>query len=224
MIIVFSGVDCAGKSTQINLLKKQISKQGVTVKSIWSRGGYTPGFELLKKLMRIVLGKKSIPSGNDERRDKVMSSSLISYLWLMIAMLDLLILYVITIRIESLLGRVVICDRYLGDTFIDFSLNFSKHNFEKMWLWKLLLATSPKPNIGFLFILPVEESMYRSKLKYEPFPDSKEVLEQRLKIYGASRFFNDKNWVKIDGLNSIESSASFIKDKVFHALSCVNAS
>ena len=224
MIIVFSGVDCAGKSTQINLLKKQISKQGVTVKSMWSRGGYTPGFQLLKKLMRIVLGKKLIPSGKGERRDKAMSSSLISYLWLMIAMLDLLILYVITIRIESLLGKVVICDRYLGDTFIDFSLNFSKHNFEKMWLWKLLLAVSPKPNIGFLFILPAEESMYRSKLKYEPFPDSKEGLEQRLKIYGTSRFFKDKHWVKIDGLNSIESSASFIKDKVFHALNCVNAS
>ena len=174
--------------------------------------------------MRIVLGKKLIPSGKGERRDKAMSSSLISYLWLMIAMLDLLILYVITIRIESLLGKVVICDRYLGDTFIDFSLNFSKHNFEKMWLWKLLLAVSPKPNIGFLFILPAEESMYRSKLKYEPFPDSKEVLEQRLKIYGTSRFFKDKHWVKIDGLNSIESSASFIKDKVFHALNCVNAS
>ena len=129
-----------------------------------------------------------------------------------------------TIRIESLLGKVVICDRYLGDTFIDFSLNFSNHNFEKMWLWKLIVATSPKPNIGFLFILPVEESIYRSKLKNEPFPDSKEVLEQRLKIYGATRFFNDKNWVKIDGLYSIESSASFIKDKVFHALNCVNAS
>ena len=50
MIIVFSGVDCAGKSTQIELLKKEFLGQGIESQSLWSRGGYTPGFELLKKL------------------------------------------------------------------------------------------------------------------------------------------------------------------------------
>jgi dTMP kinase len=224
VIIVFSGVDGAGKSTQIDLLKKQIAEQGFSVSSMWSRGGYTPGFELLKKSLRIVLGKKSIPSGRDEKRDKAMSNSLISHLWLMIAMLDLLVLYAITIRIKSLLGKVVICDRYLGDTFIDFSLNFPKNNFEKMWLWKLLVVISPKPDVGFVFTLPVEESIHRSKLKNEPFPDSKEVLEQRLEIYASSELFNGKNWVKIDGLDSINSSASFIKDKVPSVLNQTNAS
>ena len=58
MIIVFSGVDCAGKSTQIELLKKEFLGQGIESQSLWSRGGYTPGFELLKKLLRIVIGKK----------------------------------------------------------------------------------------------------------------------------------------------------------------------
>jgi len=223
VIIVFSGVDGAGKSTQINLLKKQILERGFAVESIWSRGGYTPGFELLKKALRIGLGKKSIPPGGNERRDKAMSNSFISYLWLIVAMLDLLFLYAITIRIKSLLGRVIICDRYLGDTFIDFSLNFPKHNFEEMWLWKLLVNISPKPNIGFLFILPVNESMSRSKLKNEPFPDSKEVLEQRLEIYELSKLFDDKNWVKIEGLDSIGSSENIIKDKVLSMLIRTNA-
>jgi len=58
MIIVFSGVDCAGKSTQIELLKKEFLSQGVTAQSLWSRGGYTPGFELFKKFLRIIFGKK----------------------------------------------------------------------------------------------------------------------------------------------------------------------
>ena len=224
MIIVFSGIDGSGKSTQIDLLTSFIKQSGFTVYSVWSRGGYTPGFEFFKKVLRATMGKKAIPSGKGSGREKAMSNSIVSRLWLMIAMLDLLILYAVIIRAKSFLGNVVICDRYLGDTFIDFSLNFPSSNFEKMWLWKLLVVISPKPDASFLFILPVEESMHRSKLKNEPFPDSKEVLEQRLEIYVASKLFNGQNWSKIDGLDSIDSSANRIKDKVLSVLNHINAS
>ena len=224
MIIVFSGVDGAGKSTQIDLLTSFIKKSDLTVYSIWSRGGYTPGFEFFKKVLRATMGKKAIPSGKGSGREKAMSNSIVSRLWLMIAMLDLLILYAVIIRAKSFLGNVVICDRYLGDTFIDFSLNFPSSNFEKMWLWKLLVTISPKPDIGFLFTLPVEESIYRSKLKNEPFPDSKEVLVRRLEIYTASKLFNDSNWVKIDGFNTISATAGIIKDKALPILRRTNAS
>ena len=215
MIVVFSGVDGAGKSTQIDILKEQIEGQGLSVISVWSRGGYTPGFELLKKFLRIALGKKVISSGKSARRDKIMSKSFVNYLWLIMAMLDLLILYAIIFRVKSLLGKVVICDRYLGDTFIDFSLNFPNSDFEKMWLWKLLVAISPKPDVSFLFILPVEESMRRSKLKKEPFPDSRDTLKNRIDIYQMHGLFQGKNWTMIDGLHSIDFSANIIKKHYF---------
>jgi len=224
MIIVFSGVDCAGKSTQIELLKKELLAQGVAAQSLWSRGGYTPGFELLKKLLRIIIGKKVVPFGRSKEKHKTMSNSIIRYLWLVIAMLDLLFLYAIIIRIKSFLGKVVICDRYLGDTYIDFSLNFPKSNFNKMWLWKMLIKTLPKPDICFLFTLSVENSIYRSNLKNEPFPDSKEVLQQRLEMYKLSTLFNEENCIKINGIDSIIHSAHIIKKNIFSILKTTNAS
>ena len=220
MIIVFSGVDGAGKSTQIDLLTKQLSDQGFTAESIWSRGGYTPGFELIKRILRIILGKKSTPFLRDKKRDKAMSNPLVVRLWLFVAMLDLLVLYAIVIRFKSLLGRVVICDRYLGDTFIDFSLNFPEYDFEKMWLWKFLVIFSPNPDASFLFTLSVEDSMQRSKLKNEPFPDSKDTLKNRIAIYESSILFNGKNWRRINGLDSIEFSGNVIKN--FFQLKCLD--
>ena len=49
MIVAISGLDGAGKSTQIDLLSKSLSAKGVRVRFLWARGGYTPGFEFIKK-------------------------------------------------------------------------------------------------------------------------------------------------------------------------------
>ena len=43
MLIVLSGTDCAGKSTQIDLLKQFFSMKGHSVKILWARG-VTPQF------------------------------------------------------------------------------------------------------------------------------------------------------------------------------------
>ena len=224
MIIVFSGVDGSGKTTQIELLKKKLSKEGFHFYYLWSRGGYTKGFELIKRTFRFIFGRKSFPIGNSLKRDKVMSNTLVARLWLMIAMIDLLYLYVLKIRFKSLMGNVVLCDRYIGDTFIDFSINFPRINFEKMWLWRLLLLAHPKPDLGFIFVLPVEKSMIRSKLKNEPFPDSQETLEKRLNAYTESEFFNDDICIKINGSESIDITYRKIKNKTFSFLSMTNAS
>jgi hypothetical protein len=75
-----------------------------------------------------------------------------------------------------------------------------------------------------LFLLPVDESIRRSKLKNEPFPDSKEVLESRLSVYKTSDLFKGKNWIIINGVDSIEHSAGVIGKCVFNQLKVKDAS
>ena len=63
-----------------------------------------------------------------------------------------------------------------------------------------------------------------SQTKNEPFPDSKEVLQQRLEMYKLPKLFNEENCIKINGDDAIVFNAAIIKKKIFPILKANNAS
>ena len=210
MILSFSGMDGAGKSTQIEILKDRFESSGKKVHTVWARGGYTPGFEFLKKVVRKALGKKVAPPGRNKARTKTMSNPVISRVWLMLAMLDLAFLYGLKLRLLSLRGRVIICDRYLDDTRLDFQLNFPGIDFERTFEWRFLKCVTPTPQLSFLLLLSVDQSMERSKLKFEPFPDDRATLERRLSAYQDQDFFPAERYHKLDGSEALETLTDII--------------
>lgn len=205
-MIAFSGIDGAGKSTQIGLLKVHLVDNGFNVLVFWSRGGYSPGMMFLKKLMGLskkISGNQESERKQNTKREKSFSNAKIRKLWLILSILDLIYYYGVYIRIKEIFGTIVICDRHIKDTEVDFRLNFPREKFYSWWLWKFLKFCLKKPKKYFIATIPVEESMRRSKLKNEPFPDSKEVLEKRLAIY--DEFVQVTSYaVHINGMNSIE--------------------
>jgi dTMP kinase len=213
MIIAFSGTDGAGKSTQIEMLMSEFRRQGFRAKYIWARGGYTPLFSALKKILRILTAKKLPSEGNNPSRDGLLKNKIVSGVWLTIAIIDLSIFYGIYVRIMSWFGTIVICDRYIEDTLIDFKRNFPDAFDEHAILWKLLALFSPKPNQSFLLFVPVDVSLVRSKMKGEPFPDTPETLSFRLKTYLDESIFPSDKYHKIDCQKSIESIRVEIREK-----------
>ncbi len=216
-LIVFSGLDGAGKSTQIEILVDYLCSKGRLPKFIWTRGGYTSLFNGLKNLLRKLMGGRVPPPGRNEKRERVIRSKRVQKFWLIIALLDLLRVYAFQIRFWLWFGKIVICDRYLIDTLIDFKINFTNQNVERWSLYKLLLWTSPRPDISFLMLIPVEEAIKRSGQKDEPFPDSPEILAKRLGMY--KELLGDKNWIVLDGLKSKEELTFEIKQIVDNLLS-----
>ena len=212
-MIVFSGLDGAGKSTQIELLKDYFEGQGGKVKYFWSRGGYTPVIQAFKDLMRKSSSKKMPSQGPSKEREQSFSNPLVRKVWLSLAILDLIFFYGIYVRFKSLSGFKVICDRYIFDTSIDFRLNFPQENVDKWLLWKLMVLIAMRPKKHFVLTIPVEESLRRSKLKEEPFPDSEETLKTRLNDYLI--FVNQSSYViHINGAKKINDIHNFILEQV----------
>ena len=203
-MIVFSGLDGAGKSTQINLLTNLYNKLGTKNIVFWSRGGYTPGMVFIKNLF---MNKNNYFDKNDDLkksiRKKQFSKPIVRKAWLVLSILDLIFYYCFYIRIKEFFNVKVICDRYIFDTLVDFRLNFPQENVEIWWLWKILIFFAVKPEKHFVLTVSVKESLQRSKLKKEPFPDSKKTLENRLNNYLI--FVSDnKKIVHIEGDNDIK--------------------
>lgn len=208
-MISLSGIDCAGKSTQIEKLKEALRANGRKCEVVWSRGGYTPGIESIKKIIRHgktytneELTAHSIVVNQDPKKKKIL---------LFASLVDLFLYYSIVLRIKGI-GKTLICDRYIWDTYIDFKMKYPEYPFDKGFWWNITLKTMVKPKPSFVLFIPAEESMRRSTLKYEPFPEPIETREKRIQMYIDELKNNRWDYV-IDATRSIEDVFLDIAEK-----------
>jgi thymidylate kinase len=183
MMISFSGIDSSGKSTYIEYLVKNLKENNVKHKVIWSRGGYTSWFELFKKLVRSLSMKKLPQSGHSEKRTEMFQKGKVRSVWINFAILDLIRLYTIEFRLLKFLGYTIICDRYIWDTLVDFSLQFPDVKLEKNILWRILIKTYKRPDVDFFLYVTPEVSLERSIQKNEAFSESLEQRKVRIEKY-----------------------------------------
>ena len=203
MFIAFSGIDSSGKSTQISKVVNYYLKKKFKVNVVWSRGGYTPIFNVLKNILRKPGRNVIPPPGESKQRDKSFDKKWVRFLWLNIALLDMVFFYCFYFRLLKMLGYIIIADRYLWDTYIDFKLKFENDNFDRLFLWKILLILSPAPDYSIILTIPSEESLRRSNLKHEPFSENLFQRKERLVHYKILIETGKWDYV-IDGLKPID--------------------
>ena len=134
--------------------------------------------------------------------------------WLIIAIFDLVLVWGVYARFLSLLGIVVICDRYVNDTLLDFRRNFPKSDIENTVYWYFLKSIVPKPDSAFLLWIPVDVSIKRSRTKKEPFPDTLETLIWRLESYLDKTIFPESEYKLLDGRLALMD----ISDEIYHCI------
>lgn len=200
-MISFSGIDCGGKSTQIDKVYSDFVNRNKKVKIVHSRVGYTPALEWFKTLIRKDKGMSDEQKA--EYREGIQSNSKKRKLLLWLSLFDLAFYYGVYFRFVELFGTTILADRYFWDSYIDLCMKYSNVDYEKWIVFKLCKAIYKKPTYSIIYVIPAEVSMYRSTLKDEPWPEPVEVREKRIEMY--MKEIANKRWnYVIDATKSID--------------------
>lgn len=209
MVIAFSGLDGSGKSSTIRCLIAENKAKGIRSCVVWSRVGYTPGFQLLKDLLRKCFGRLIPEPGHSERRNATLRIGAVRAAWLVIACFDFAVFHIVYVRFLKLKNHIVYLDRTIEDSFIDLSLFAGQSGVEnqafRVW-FNVVNALSPV-QAKFLFEISVELSDIRCAEKYDPFPDDRQTKLIRSTLYKRAQFENRYDLI----LNSENDFGSNIK-------------
>ncbi|MBE6532852.1 MAG: hypothetical protein E7676_05025 [Ruminococcaceae bacterium] len=215
-MISFSGIDCGGKSTQIEKIAEYMRNElgyGKRVKIIHSRGGYTPMLEFMKSIIR--RDKNSSREEQDRYREEIHSSKRKRKLLLWLSIFDLALYYGIYFRLLELFGKKILADRYFWDSYIDFLMKYPEFDFERWLVFRFAKGIYKKPRHSVIYVIDAELSMYRSTLKDEPWPEPVEVRRERINIYLSQ--IEKGRWMHvIDARDDIESVFQKTKEIIFN--------
>ncbi len=210
MVVAMSGVDGAGKSLQVSLLRDGLTADGIAHRVVWHRPGYSRWLDGLRSLFRQVRPSALPPPGPSVRRDMAFEREWVRRAWAGMALVDCAVQYGLLVRALSITRRhsVIVCDRYLHDGLIDLELRFADLGIARWWFTRAVKRIARGPDVAFLLLVPSEEQERRLVAKREPFPDSAAVRSRRIAAYAALASSDEVRC--LDGARSPEAIAADI--------------
>ena len=148
VVVSFSGIDGAGKSTQIDLLHNSLLQSGLTVSRLafWDNVVFLPQFRagVSHKVLRGEVGIGA-PGKPVRRKDKNARKWYLTLARSPFYLLDALNLRQVVAKARRSKVDVVIFDRYIYDQLANVSGNLAGRLYAR-----LLLALAPRPDIAYL--------------------------------------------------------------------------
>ncbi len=203
MVVSFSGIDGAGKTTQINNLVVYCNANKIKCLKKWSKARGTPGVEFIKSLVR--RDKKMNQTEKLKHREEVFQTGWKRKVLLIASLIDLCFYWGIYFRWLRRKYDVLILDRYVWDTYVEVTTEFGKTSLQHSLLWKIVTKVSLKPNCSLLLVIPPEESLRRDLLKGEITTDELDFKKEKVDLY--MKLVEEKCWdTIIDATNSVEDT------------------
>lgn len=213
-LIAISGVDCSGKTTQLERLAERLRREGYPTRVFWYRPGYSKNLDALRSLIRSIRRDALPPPGPSARRDAAFRDPRIKAAWIAVAVADTLVELSLRLRYALTRGEVLLCDRYLFDGLLDLQLRFPHALPKRVEL--ILKFLCPRPDLHLLLSLPWEDVEVRRNHKNEPFPDPDKIRSRRYDAYRA--LATSPGTVVVDATGTVESVHDVIWNRVQHIL------
>ena len=148
-LVSFSGIDGAGKSTQIEMLRERLTQAGfrVSLLAFWDDVATLTGVREFSG-HTLFKGEKGVgsPSKPVNRRDKNVRSWYMTLVRFALYFLDAVSLCVVVAKQRRAGADVIIFDRYLHDELANLNL---KRGIGRIYA-RLLLAMTPQPDVAYL--------------------------------------------------------------------------
>lgn len=183
MLIAVSGIDGAGKSTQLALLRAELARRGRRPEIVWHRPGYSARLDRARALVRRLYPAALPAADRSGARAAAFARPGVSQGWLLAAWADTLLEYGALVRLRLARGRDVLCDRYLVDARLDLELRFPDQAAAIGALAASLERLCPRPDLHLLLSIPGPERRRRERAKREPYPDPPAIREARHRAY-----------------------------------------
>lgn len=197
-IITFSGLDGCGKSEQCRLLSDKLTKVGIKHVVLYSRIGRNRSLFLSRHILLAVM---NVVAAEKESQWKKIKQDLITKLYTRIAIVDTIFHYALLYRVRSIGCDLVLCDRYIWDSYIDMKVLNRDYNIKELPLWKLLEFVAPKASISILLQIPAIQANDREQQRANDYIEPLDRSVQREKLY--TELIADNAWsIVVDGTNS----------------------
>lgn len=214
-LICFTGIDGSGKTTLAKTLVEAMTKRGIKVKYVYGR------YDDIMVKPFITVGRALFLKGKDASVDyadysrakrKAYQNRLFSAGYQYLLLFDYLFQLLVKVSFPLMLGRNIICDRYIYDTVVtDLAVDLGYSDEKLRSILRIYSGLLPKPDLVFLVDAP-EEIAFQRKGDI----CSVEYLKERRKIY--AELGEEYKMSILDSSRSLSELEATIGEKVLDYL------
>lgn len=188
LVIAVSGMDGAGKSTAIEVLRQLCTDLELSHEVVWLRAGNSDLMQALNRALRRVLGAWLKRTTNDRQRESGPPTGVqperrinhrgLATLWYWLALSELLLRTRLTLCRGRLRRRVVICDRYLLDSLVDLVIRCDRRESIGDLARRAPGRWFPHPDLGIVLQVEAEAAFARKEQEF-----TREQMSVRARLY-----------------------------------------